>query len=417
MRPQRLVSLVQWIIAAGCLVGSLNGCGSQTRPPSEGSMPVAPTPTPGVTAISISGSIPEIGATTQLTATAVRSDGSAQDVTAQATWDSSNVAVISMSEGGAARGVGAGEADITASFGGSTGSRQVRLEVRTFGLDGVIADQATGRPIAGSDVEILDGKNAGKRSSRSDSNGYYSLSGLLADTFGIRARASGYEFSDRAVTIADSDARADVTLRAAARPGPAPGCAFTVTPASLSFSKGGVSDTFGSRISVGAAQGCAWTATADAGWVLLSDNGVRDVQAVSGSGPASVVVSVNANMSLLQSARVRIRWATGSTDVVVSQAGARTCVAGLAPDRQDFGAGGGSGTIVVTAPADCTWKATAYAPFITIAGVATGTANRTVSYNVAPNASAVARSGDIGFSEPGGATVRKTFSVSQAGKP
>ena len=118
------------------------------------------------------------------------------------------------------------------------------------------------------------------------------LSGLLADTFGIRARASGYEFSDRAVTIADADARADVALRAAARPGPAPGCAFTVTPASLSFSKGGVSDTFGSRISVGAAQD-AWTATADAGWVLLFYNGVRDVQAVSGSGPATVAVSVN----------------------------------------------------------------------------------------------------------------------------
>jgi hypothetical protein len=163
MRPQRLVSSVQWIVAAGCLAGSLNGCGSQSRPPSGGSTPGAPTPTPGVTAISISGSIPEIGATTQLTAMAVRSDGSTQDVTAQATWESSNPAVITISEGGAARGVGAGEADITASFGGSTGSRQVRLEVRTFGLEGVIADQATGRPIAGSDVEIQDGKNAGKR--------------------------------------------------------------------------------------------------------------------------------------------------------------------------------------------------------------------------------------------------------------
>jgi hypothetical protein len=191
-----------------------------------------------------------------------------------------------------------------------------------------------------------------------------------------------------------------------------------VTPASFSFSTGGISNTLGPRISVGTAQGCAWTATADAGWVLLAYNGVRDVQAVSGSGPASVAVSVyNINMELPRSARVRIRWATGGTDVVVEQAGARTCVARLAPDRQDFGAGGGSGTIAVTAPADCTWKATAYASFITIAGVATGTGNRTVSYSVAPNASAVARSGDIGFSEPGHATARRTFSVSQAGKP
>ena len=66
----------------------------------------------------------------------------------------------------------------------------------------------------------------------------------------------------------------------------------------------------------------------------------RDGQAVSGSGPATVAVSVNVNSGLLQSARVRIRWATGGTDVVVSQAGSRTCVAGLAPDRRDLGAAG-----------------------------------------------------------------------------
>jgi len=415
MHCRKWRGLVCWIGAAGCIVGWSSGCGGKSGAPSRISTPVAPTPT--VTAISISGSMPEIGATTQLTVTATLSDGNKEDVTAKAAWQTSNAAVITISESGVARGVGAGEADITASYGGSTSSQHVRLDFRTFTLAGVVTDDATGRPVAGSEIEILDGKNAGKRSPLSDGNGYYSMPGLLADTFGIRARAYGYDFADRTVTIADGDARADVRLRPTPRSGgTGPGCAVTVTPMILSFSKGGVPSTGGgaASLSIGTAQGCAWSAMADADWILLSQNGVF-ARTVSGSGAAAVKVGVLFNVGVSRTATVKIRWATGGADVAVNQPGVSTCVASLAPDHQNFAAGGGSGSIGVTAPPDCSWKAFAFPAFVAITGRPTGTGNGTVTFTVAPNTSGAVRSGEIDLSEPWDGSTRRTFTLTQAG--
>ena len=82
-------------------------------------------------------------------------------------------------------------------------------------------------------------------------------------------------FADRTVTIADADARADVVMRSTARQGSGggtgspSGCAFTVTPTLLEFSKMGGPQTGGRRFSINTAQGCAWSAAADAGWMSL----------------------------------------------------------------------------------------------------------------------------------------------------
>jgi len=410
MGPEQLVRLFWRIGVAGCLAALLSACGSKSTAPSTGS---PSTPSATVTAVTISGPLPEIGATTQLTATAALSDGSKQDVTAQASWQTSNAGVITVSDRGVARGVGAGEADVSASYSGSTGSQHVRLAFRTFTLAGTISEVTTGRPIGRSQVEILDGKNAGKRSAESDDNGRYSLQGLLADTFKFRARANGYDFADRIITIVDADVRADMALR----PSTGPGCVFSVTPATLSFSKTGGSDAGGSSasISIGTTAGCAWSATADASWIFVS-NGGPYTQSVSGSGTASITAAVNPNTGVFRRTSVKIRWATGGTDVPVTQNGSITCVSSIAPDHQDFGAGGGSGTIAVTAPTDCSWAANAFGAFIAITGGAGGTGNGTVSYTVAPNSSTVGRSGEIGIAEPG-STTRKSFTVTQTGTP
>src|SRR5207249_7957422 len=120
-------------------------------------------------------------------------------------------------------------------------------------------------------------------------------------------------------------------------------------------------------------------------------------QSVSGSGAASVTVAVNPNTGVFRRASVKVRWATGGTDVAVTQNGFSTCVASIAPDHQDFAAAGGAGTIAVTAPTDCTWAANAFGAFIAITGGANGTGNGTVSFTVAPNSSTVGRSGEIGI--------------------
>src|SRR5712691_5119594 len=170
-----------------------------------------PPPALTVTAVTISGTAPPVGQTSQLTATATMSNGTTQDVTAQAAWQSSNTSVVIVSGSGVATGVAAGEADVTVAFSGASGSLHVKLQARTFAVAGLISDSESGRSIDG-EVEVLDGANAGKVT-RADSTGHYSLSGLVAGSFAVRARATGYDSSDIRVTIVDSDAHADITLR------------------------------------------------------------------------------------------------------------------------------------------------------------------------------------------------------------
>jgi hypothetical protein len=179
-----------------------------------GSSPVVPTTTPPaatVTALTVSGTPPAIGQTSQLTATATMSNGAAQDVTAQAVWQSSDTAVVTVGSTGVATGIAAGEADVRASFSGASGSLRVALKPRVFGVAGVITDGESGQPVAG-EVEIIDGPDAGRKTP-TDGAGRYALSGLSSGSLTVRARAAGYDSGDMHVTIVDRDVRADITLR------------------------------------------------------------------------------------------------------------------------------------------------------------------------------------------------------------
>ncbi len=88
----------------------------------------APTPaTPTVTAVSVSGSTPNVGASAQFTATASLSNGTSQNVTAQASWQSSAPSIASVSGSGVVIGVSAGDADITASYQNLTGRLRITV--------------------------------------------------------------------------------------------------------------------------------------------------------------------------------------------------------------------------------------------------------------------------------------------------
>jgi uncharacterized protein YjdB len=75
----------------------------------------------------MNGTPPALGETAQFTATATLSNGTTQDVTSQATWQSSNAAVATVTPTGIVRSVAAGEADISATYSSVSGSRQVRV--------------------------------------------------------------------------------------------------------------------------------------------------------------------------------------------------------------------------------------------------------------------------------------------------
>jgi uncharacterized protein YjdB len=84
--------------------------------------PTTPTTT---SSIAITGTVPAIGQTSQLTAKATLSNGTSQDVTAQATWLSSNTAVATVTTGGLLKALSLGGAQITATYQNMSGQFSV----------------------------------------------------------------------------------------------------------------------------------------------------------------------------------------------------------------------------------------------------------------------------------------------------
>ncbi len=100
------------------------GAGSPTQP-------TAPTPTPSqtVSSVSVTGSTPAVGAISQFSATATLSDGTTQNVTGQAGWQSSNQSVATVSSGGVVSAIAPGETDITATFQSVSGKTHLTVPI------------------------------------------------------------------------------------------------------------------------------------------------------------------------------------------------------------------------------------------------------------------------------------------------
>ena len=96
-----------------------------------GSVPTTPTPT--VSAVSVSGntSFTDRGQTSQFTATAILSNGLMQDQTRAAAWSSSNTAVASVSLTGLVTSIGSGMAQVSATYQGVSGTKTVNVTVPT----------------------------------------------------------------------------------------------------------------------------------------------------------------------------------------------------------------------------------------------------------------------------------------------
>jgi hypothetical protein len=106
------------MVAVGAMVAA---CGHSAA------SPAAPT-APGATVSSIAvTSAPVSNASIQMTAMARLSDGSSQDVTRSAAWESSNPAVATVSPTGMLSVVGAGELDVRATYQSASGSMHLRV--------------------------------------------------------------------------------------------------------------------------------------------------------------------------------------------------------------------------------------------------------------------------------------------------
>ena len=72
-----------------------------------------------------------------------------------------------------------------------------------------------------------------------------------------------------------------------------------------------------------------------------------------------------------------------------------SCTFSISPTSANYPAGGGNGTVTVTAGAGCNWTAVSNNSFITITSGASGSGNGTVNYSVASNPTTLSRSGSM----------------------
>jgi Bacterial Ig-like domain (group 2) len=140
--PSRSVAFAGTILL-GIVLASCDGKERSSQPTSPSPLtPAAPLITR--LAVIVPDSIPP-GESVQLTANAIRSDNSVENVTAQAQWSSSNMRVIEVSSTGIAKAVAVGEAFVNARYQshGAT-ARTLVLPAGTFRLTGTVTESGFG---------------------------------------------------------------------------------------------------------------------------------------------------------------------------------------------------------------------------------------------------------------------------------
>jgi hypothetical protein len=106
----------------------------------------------------------------------------------------------------------AGDADLKATYRGTTGTSHVTVSPKgpaRFQLSGIITESGTTHLLTGVTVAVADGPDAG-RSTLSDANGAYTLTGLTAGSFTLRLTRTDFETQTVPVSLT-----ADATINLA----------------------------------------------------------------------------------------------------------------------------------------------------------------------------------------------------------
>lgn len=196
---------------ATCSALLMVACGTASSPNPAGPTPT-PTPQPPskatVTSITVSGTPVSGVVTFQLTATAKMSDGTTQDVTRTATWNSSNAQIATVSATGLATILASGDVDLRATYQSVVGSEHLTLSAPTFSISGIVTTPAPNpQPIEGVRVQIIVGDHT-----TTDANGAYKLSGFPAGKAILEFSKDGYQTYENEVTFVDRNLQLNVTL-------------------------------------------------------------------------------------------------------------------------------------------------------------------------------------------------------------
>ncbi len=174
----------------GLLLAAAGGC-SESIPPT--SPPGAPGPTPPASVVRLELiAPPEIapGDSVQLTANAIKSDGSVENVSNQAAWTTSDTSVLQVTSTGLATGKNRGQAYVNFHFVGRNpaSARIFVLPKGTFRLTGTI--QESGFGIAGVTVTVTSGIGEGL-ATLSGATGFYAVYGVSGPVQ-LQVKKEGY---------------------------------------------------------------------------------------------------------------------------------------------------------------------------------------------------------------------------------
>ena len=194
--PRRILGLVLVVFLAVFLAAC-----SQDTSTSDG--PTGPS-SPTVTSVTLAGSLSMniIGQTSQVTATAHFAKGTTQNVTAQATWTSSDATVVTVT-GGLVTAVGEGTATIAATYQNVSGLTRVTVtKPPNYMLSGKVTESAptTSTVLSGARIDFTDAANQG-RFATTDGTGQYQLLQVPAGTYTVRATLAGYVDATKQVTV------------------------------------------------------------------------------------------------------------------------------------------------------------------------------------------------------------------------
>jgi uncharacterized protein YjdB len=158
-----------------------------------------------VISMTISGAPSSPAISFQMNASARLADGSTQDVTRAATWESSNTSIATVT-GGLVSVVANGEVDIRATYQGTTGSAHIAVaRPNGFTLTGFVTDAVTTQAIAGARVQLIGGG-----SSHTDDRGSFGIA-VTEGRVLVEFSKDGYQTIEKDVTIS-GDAQMLVTL-------------------------------------------------------------------------------------------------------------------------------------------------------------------------------------------------------------
>lgn len=204
-RVRAILILLLLVGSTGCSV-----CGSSVQPTE---LPPPPVTVSRLSIVGFSDTAVE-GDELTLRVMAALSDQTSEDVTARATWESSNSAIATVNASGVLTAVGVGECDIRVTYRTVTTSQRLTVAPRFAGYGtvvGVLTDNVANRAIVGARVEVTDGPNTG-RSAISDGNGYFSIGNVLNGTMTLRVTHDAF-FQTDVQAVVQGNTRRDIQMR------------------------------------------------------------------------------------------------------------------------------------------------------------------------------------------------------------